>query len=250
MGALCLLLSHMFMTTIMVNFYLGEYTAIVINPKYARPPIDDIEQWREYEMEWVHCSDNNRNYFLNLFGQSSGLANKIHSCNFTDQSKTNLALGKTFNELIDKPDDLVTFFWPNQAKILIDIYKLQPKNGRKFYFSKSTIYTGHSNLYYPHNSYLKESLNRAITLTNDMAFITHIYDKSAFPIHMKARVNEPKFTAEEILKGQLMKLKHFVGGLVILGVGYGLAFLSLIGEKLYHRYEGQFQTVVGFIEAF
>ena len=246
MGAIFLLLSHMLMTTLMVNFYLGEYMAIVINPKYVRPPIDYMEQWRESKMEWVHCLDSDRYYFLILVGQLSGLTNRIHNCNFTDQYNVNLGQVKTFNELIDKPDDLVTFFWPNKAKALIDIYKLKPKDGRKFYFSKSTIaHIGHANLYYPHNSYLKEGLNRAITLTNDMGFITHIEEISRFPIHMKARVNEPKFTAEEILRGQLMKFKHFVGGLVILGVGYGIAILSLLGEMLFHRHEAQFLAAMG-----
>ena len=66
----------------MISLYLGVYTGILVNPKYATPPIESLYQWRNHtKMSWVECSDNRASHLRdNQFSNHTDILERFVDC--------------------------------------------------------------------------------------------------------------------------------------------------------------------------
>ena len=248
-GVILMLSAYMHVIQLMINLYLGEYTGLIVNPNYARPPIKSLEQWRKTEMEWIECFPIARGMILNRFKSDLDIHNRAYKC-----PKLNLSMhparqrqemfNQTYNEMIRQPDRFVHFMSKEQFKLLVDQMQVNTK-GRKFYFGKEVVFSmGHNNMFYSHKAYFKEAINRIITLIHAMGLREPIDPLFDFRSHLKARLKEAKAPLEKLI----IEFKHFVLGLYIVAVGSILSLLALIGEVLYKRYGEQFPRLKWLIE--
>ena len=217
----------------MVNLYTGEYTAIVITPKHTRPPIDSLEQlWDKTNLKWVECSPMRSNFYLsNIFRNPNEAKARQWKCS------PNHTMSDAPEIIALHPDDTVGIMTKEDLDVVSKVAQINgkpliPKDGRKFYLSKSSYGIGYSAYYFSHRSAFKEAFNRGIMLMEDMYIRKMIERKFDLRSNVNANINRRESLDENLISSQLIRLRHFRGGLVLLGVGYSLAFLCFLWEKL------------------
>ena len=227
----CLLLStYMLATFILVGEYMGAVTSFMVKTKYLSPPIETAEQLWKTDYKWI--GGRIREYYLNYFDSIEDIEKRLVLLKFNVNADE---IKNALTTLIDHPDEYVYF----EKKGLIEWNVCQHSidlRGRKLYYSRQTIGDYNTYLYLNKKSVYTEKLNRKILTLQDMGIIQ---------MNNRRFINEGTkrkchLTDEE--KVEMITLVHFKLGIVLLAIGYAIAFLKFVMEirRKIRKYLGEF----------
>ena len=65
-GIILVLFLYLLLSQLMIGLYLGEFTGFLVNPKYVKPPMETIDQWRfNTTMSWIECEKSSTEHLRN-----------------------------------------------------------------------------------------------------------------------------------------------------------------------------------------
>ena len=225
-GMIILLSVYLHISQLMICLFMGEYTSKIVTPQYISPPINNFEQWLGTDMKWTFCDHQSYLFVKRMLGSEA--SSRYHNCTTPTGQNTYIF---TLKLLTNYPDKLVMFASKAPMKRIIDSSQIGFKKKRKFYFGDPVFLPGHYNIGYSHTAFFKEALSRKIMLILAMGLRSHSYNLMG---SIKARFAEADFIEEKLL----IEFKHFIIGVYMLAVGYGLAAFALLCEFGYERYKG------------
>ena len=229
LGTIIVLAVWICMSFILVTGYIGVYTALISAPQYLRPPIETLSQLEETGMKIVVCNDRMKKDIAYAEEIFPGFKDRYAGCTGPDDQNPYVnGLNTTFND----PENLVMLNFEGSSLVYIREYSLE-FGGRKFYFSENALTSDFGNLFFRHNCYFKEAMNQKITLLHDMGFINNNVKQIDMEtrVHIKAEMKAALLSTEKTF----LKLRHFLCGFALLGIGYLSASVSFLIDLIFHK---------------
>ena len=225
-SVIILLTPAMTMMFILVNLYMGEYTAQVTEPKHETPPIESYEQLYESDLKILPYG----HYYNDLVKKLNGTKGEVEKLEY-DKNRDNpelLTLKKMFAVLDMYANTLST----PVAQRLIKLHLSQFPGPRKFYFSKERDSTLRNRyLHMPKDSLHKEAFTYNMMLIQDVAILDYAQNANISMELAWDRYNHREYTSHFI------KVDHIVGSFLVLLVGFSLAFISFSMENILKGYQ-------------
>ena len=232
-----LLSSYMITMLLVVTDYLGSFTSFVVTPSYQREPIKTMDQFLKSDMKWV--GGRMTKYYLDYFTDDNTMEVKLVGIK-ADDAEVKRALEK----LLAFPEENVYFERQSliEWSLCHDPIKL---DGRKLFFSEENIGGYFAFLYFRKGWPYTEAFNRKILILQDMHIIQQNHHR--FIIENDSR----KCHLQEEESHELIKLRHFTSGALIMGIGYSLALilfvieikLNLQGKMVLNRLNRKIRTI-------
>ena len=209
---------------VLLSVYFGEYSAHVVFPSHATPPIDTLEQLWKTDMKWVSGYHGHTNLWLNYFKYVPDI--KERHFNFTLQENETFGVS-ALRKIATHPYNMVFLQMPIHSKFEIMKHFITPA-GRSFYFSKESFLPSYQCNYYKQNFYGKEAMNKMIMRLRDSGIEQHNDEAYKLPYEVKYNLKIGKPLHEVQL--DLITIEHFYVILVIVSVAYILCTVCLFIE--------------------
>ena len=216
-----LLSSFMLATLVLITEYMGVMTSSIAKPKHLTTPINTVEEFLASDFKWV--GGRRTDYYLDYFQDEVEFEERLVRLK-PEVDEVREALQK----LLSNPEKNAYF----EKKGLIEWSICQHSislNGRNFYYSKDHVGNYFTHFLFPKYSPYTEVFNRKILLLQDMGLSYKNQE-----IFLVENDSQRCHQYEEDI--ELVKLVHFRCGFMIMGIGYGLAFLGLLGEIAKKKY--------------
>ena len=215
-GIWILLSFYMLATFIIINEYMGAVTSFMVKTNYVSPPIETTEQLWQTNLDWL--GGRMTDYYLNYFESIKEIKDRLVPLKLREASDE---IDEAITTMLDHPEKYVYFEKKDVVEWDICQHSLDLQ-GRNLYYSHQTIGDYNTYHYLAKNSIYTELFNRKIILLHDMGIIRHNHLR--FLTLQKACHR----TYEE--DAGMVSLDHFKIGLVLLGIGYMVAFYFFLHE--------------------
>ena len=229
---------YMMITSLLINIYLGELTSFITSEPYKWDPIDSLNQFENSNFNWLLRKSNPiQGYFEN----NPAMTKKI---TFTNATNILDGIRQALERIQRNPSQYGYIMDVSAVQLTLAAMFSDRDRNHNFHFSKEPVRETHNVFYLKKHAIFNKALTLNMMRLTDYGIIAILNRKalrrfSAYSAAIAKAQNRPPGKKKE----DGVRLKHMAGSFVFTAIGYSLAFVALLVEKLCFKYRAKLLAI-------